>query len=207
MPATARTTPTGLALLGAAVVAAGLTTYLARPARRFDAATRRRRALITYLLEHLSASEIALRMLRRLATSQRAAGDRAIYRRLAEELEGDRSVVRTLLGRLGSSGRSIKRVAGIASGTVVSAMVGGEPGELSLLRTLEALSVGAQGKRCMWRVLQNLRLPPSIAWDIDFVELEAKALRQWEAIEGRRCNFAPLTFSASDQRSFRYVSG
>ena len=68
------------------------------------------------------------------------------------------------------------------------------PGELSLLRTLEALSIGVQGKRCMWRALQNLRTSPG---GMDFVELEAKAIRQWEAIEERRRHLVVRTLSAT----------
>jgi hypothetical protein len=48
----------------------------------------------------------------------------------------------------------------------------------------------------MWRALQKLDLPRLAERGLDFVELEVKALRQWEAIEERRCGLAPKTFSA-----------
>ena len=76
---------------------------------------------------------------------------------------------------------------------------GGDPGELSLLRTLEALSVGVQGKRCMWRALQSLHAVPSSVRDLDFIELEAKAIRQWEAIEERRRSLVASTFSTESR--------
>ena len=91
-----------------------------------------------------------------------------------------------LLTQLGASGRSVKRAAGYASGAVLSVTAGGEPGDLSLLRTFEALAIGVQGKRCMWRALQNLPTVRSTGDGVNFVELEAKAVRQWEAIEERR---------------------
>ena len=117
------------------------------------------------------------------------------------EFEDDRAVVRTLLTQLGTSGRSIKRAAGYASGTVLSFTAGGEPGDLSLLRTLEALAIGVQGKRCMWRALQNLRPVPSTVQRMNFVELEAKAVHQWEAIEERRLGLVTRTFSAAASRA------
>ena len=178
-------------ILGAAAVTAGIATYLAWPERRTSPSTRRREALIEYLREHLGLSEIAVRMLHRLA-SQQHPDSRTLYQRLVEEFEEDQLVVRALLGRLGSSGRSMKRAAGVASGAVVGAMSGGDAGDLSLFRTLEALSVGIQGKRCMWVVLQDLPLTP--VRGVNFVELEAKAVRQWEAIEERRRALAQLTF-------------
>ena len=188
------------ALLGAAALAVGLTTWLARPARRASPSTRRRQALIAYLRDHLSGSDVAVRVVHRLVSTDHSAADRPLFERLAREFEEDRSVVRAVLHELGASGRSIKRAAGVASGAVLSVTAGGEPGELSLLRTLEALSIGVQGKRCMWRALQNLRTLRD-GWD--FVELEAKAVRQWEAIEERRRGLVARTFSATESETKR----
>ena len=193
-----------LAVLGAVAPTAGLTAYLRWPARQ-SAATRQRRALIAYLRDHLSGADVAIRVVHRLGSTNRNTEDGTLFRRLSEEFEQDHSVVRTLLAQLGASGRSIKRAAGFASGAVLSVPAGGEPGDLALLRTLEALAIGVQGKRCMWRALQSLRIGPPTVNGLDFVELEAKAVRQWEAIEGRRRALVARTFSA-DQRSVRNVT-
>jgi hypothetical protein len=188
-----------LALLGAVTVTAWLTARLAWPARRAGTSTRRRRALVTYLREHLSGADLAIRVVQRLASTHASTEDGRLFRRLSTELEEDRSVVRTLLTQLGASARSMKRAAGLASGAALSLTAGGEPGDLSLLRTLEALAIGVQGKRCMWRALQNLS-SPSIVHGIDFVDLEIRAVRQWEAIEERRRALVPRTFSATPAR-------
>ena len=182
-----------LAVLGAVTTVAGLTAYLALPARRSSVSTRKRQALVAYLRDHLSGSEVAIRVVHRLAATHRGSDDLSLFRRLSMELEEDRVVVRSLLTRLGASGRSIKRVAGYVSGAVLSVPAGGEPGDMSLLRTLEALAIGVQGKRCLWRALQNVR-PLSAAHGMNFVELEAKAVRQWEAIEERRRALVAQTF-------------
>ena len=193
---TARDNP--LAVLGAVAVTTGLTAYLARPPRRSSTSTRKRQALIAYLRDHLSGSDMAIRVVHRLGSTHERAEDGMLFRRLSKELEEDRSVVRTLLMRLGASDRSIKRAAGHASGAVLSAAAGGEPGDLSLLRTLEALAIGVQGKRCLWRALQSLRTLPSTVHGMNFVELEAKAVRQWEEIEERRRALVERTFSTTD---------
>ena len=190
-----------LAALGAVAVAAGVTAYLAWPARRSSASLRKRQALSAYLLDHLSGSDVALRVVHRLDSTHQGTEDGPLFRRLSKEFEEDREVVRTLLTRLGASGRSIKRAAGYASGAVLSVTAGGEPGDLSLLRTLEALAIGVQGKRCLWRALQNVRTVPSAVDGMTFVELEAKAVRQWEAIEKRRCGLVAQTFSAAASRA------
>jgi hypothetical protein len=189
-----------LAMLGVLGVTAGVTAFLTLPARRFSASTRKRQALIAYLRDHLSGSDLALRVVQRLGSTHQGIEDGRLFRQLAQELEEDRSVVRSLLTRLGASGRSMKRVAGYASGAVLSVTAGGGPGDLSLLRTLEALSIGVQGKRCLWRTLQHLRPVPSIVHGMDFVELEARAVRQWEAIEARRRALVVPTFSVAASR-------
>jgi hypothetical protein len=186
-----------LAMFGALAVTVGVTAYLARPARR-SASTRYGEALIAYLRDHLSGSDVALRVVHRLGSTHQGHQDRTLFRRLSDEFEEDRAVVRRLLTLLGASGRSIKRAAGYASGAVLSVTAGGEPGDLSLLRTLEALAIGVQGKRCLWRALQNLRTVPSTVDGMTFVELEARAVRQWEAIEGRRRALVERTFAATD---------
>jgi hypothetical protein len=75
----------------------------------------------------------------------------------------------------------------------------GGPGDLSLFRTLEGLAVGVQGKRCLWRTLQNL---PALSTGrgMNFAELGAMAVRQWDAIEKHRRALMVRTFSASSSR-------
>jgi hypothetical protein len=190
-----------LVVMGA-VVTAALAAYLGWPAHRSRTSTRKRQALFAYLRDHLSGSDQAIRVVRRLASTHEGSEDGILFRRLSTELEEDRVIVRSLLMQLGASERSIKRAAAGASGAVLSATAGGEPGDLSLLRTLEALSIGVQGKRCLWRALQNLRALPSPVNGMTFVELEAKAVRQWEAIEERRRALVERTFAADDGPTF-----
>jgi len=187
-----------LALVGAVAVTAGLTAYLAWPARRSSTSTQKRQALIAYLRDHLSGSDMAIRVVHRLASTHRSTEQWPLFRRLSQELEEERSVVRSLLTRLGASERSMKRAASYASGAVLSVTSGGEPGDLSLLRTLEALAVGVQGKRCLWRTLQSLATMPSPAESMNFVDLEDMAVRQWEAIEECRRGLVAQTFSATE---------
>jgi hypothetical protein len=65
---------------------------------------------------------------------------------------------------------------------------------LSLFRTLEALAIGVQGKRCLWRAAQTLAALPHPPGRRSFFELEADAVRQWEAIERHRRSLVPRTF-------------
>ena len=196
----AHPSPALLAMLGAVAVTAGLKAFRPWPARRSSASTRKREALIAYLRDHLTGSDAAIRVVHRLRSTHHGT-DGTLFHRLFKEFQEDRSVVHTLLAQLGASERSLKRAAGVVSGTVLSVTAGGEPGELSLFRTLEALAIGVQGKRCMWRALQNLSPVPSTFDGLNFVELEAKAVRQWEAIEERRQALVAQTLSVAALRA------
>jgi hypothetical protein len=194
----ARTRPTTAAIdaplaVAGVVAVAALATYLGRPARRSRAADEKRQSLIAYLRDHLGGADAAIHVVRRLAATHEGTTDGRLFRQLAEEFEQDRATVRALLAQLGASARSPKRVAARASAALLGFTAGGTPGQLSLLRTLEALAIGIQGKRCMWRALQTLDTPRSTT-QINPAELEAKALRQWEAVEGRRRVLAAMTF-------------
>jgi hypothetical protein len=183
----------GLVILGAAgaAVAAARSTSVARKRRtRADTCE----ALAAYLREHLSGAEVAIQVVDRLRRTHAGTEDGRLFAALFEEFEQDHGVVRELLDDLGMSSRSLKRLAGIASGSLVGMTAGGEPGDLSLFRTLEALAVGVQGKRCMWRALHCLGSGAPGQRRRNFVELESKAVRQWEAIEERRRALATRTF-------------
>jgi hypothetical protein len=67
------------------------------------------------------------------------------------------------------------------------------PGELSLFRTLEGLSVGMQGKRCLWRAGQVLAPDMRPHGGRTFAELESSAGDQWEALERYRLALAAQT--------------
>ena len=79
-------------------------------------------------------------------------------------------------------------------GVPFASVAGGAPGDLSLFRTLEALAIGVQGKRCLWRAAQALVALPHPPGRRSFVELEADAVRQWETIERHRRSLVPATF-------------
>jgi hypothetical protein len=187
------------AAAGGVAVAVALATYLTRSTTRASAGAGKRESLITYLREHLSGAEAAIQVVRRLASTHQGTQDGQLFRQLADEFDQDRGTLRSLLMQLGTSPRSPKRAAGYASGVLLSWVAGGSPGHLSLLRTLEALAIGIQGKRCMWRALQTLETG---RWgDLpNMVELESKALRQWDAVEERRRALAVTTFAVLDQR-------
>jgi hypothetical protein len=198
MAAPSRVTDGAVALGVGLIVALGLAAGTAgRRRRRKEPPTRaeKRAALVTYLREHLSGADLAVHVVERLRRAQTTTDERQFFSWLYEQLTADRDVVTAILTTLGESSLSPKRLVGQTSGSILKLMAGGSAGDLSLFRTLEALAIGVQGKRCMWRALQTvhgLRLPPGKT----FPDLESAAVRQWEAIEQRRQSLVGQTFEA-----------
>ena len=73
-----------LAMLGVLGVTAGVTAFLTWPARRFSASTRKRQALIAYLRDHLSGSDVALRVVQRLGSTHQGTEDGRLFRQLSQ---------------------------------------------------------------------------------------------------------------------------
>ena len=154
----------------------------------------KRRAFATYLRDHLAGADTAIQMVQGLSDAYRGVPEGALFESLYEQFREDRGVVEGILAELGYTSRSAKRLAGRATGSALRAVAGGAPGDLSLFRTLEALAIGVQGKRCLWRAAQALVALPHPPGRRSFVELEADAVRQWEAIERHRRSLVPRTF-------------
>ena len=155
----------------------------------------RHTALVTYLDEHLTGADAAIRVVERLCRTQ--TDERALFDWLYNELKADHQVVQALLTMLGASSGSPKRLLGQASGSVLKRVAGGSAGDLSLFRTLEALAIGVQGKRCMWRALQAVRPALHLPGTRSLSDLDAAAGRQWEAIERRRTLLVTRTFATT----------
>jgi hypothetical protein len=154
----------------------------------------KRRAVATYLREHLAGADTAIQIVHDLSDAYRGGPEGALFASLYEQFREDRGVVEKILAELGYTSRSVKRLAGRATGSALGTVAGGAPGDLSLFRTLEALAIGVQGKRCLWRAAQALVALPHPPGRRSFVELEADAVRQWEAIERHRWSLVPRTF-------------
>jgi hypothetical protein len=154
-----------------------------------------RGSLAAYLREHLTGSDAATRIVARLRRTHEGTREGALFRRLHEEFQDEREIVRGLLAEQGFSSRSVKRLAGQLGGLLFQNAGDGPRGDPALFRTLEALAIGVQGKRSLWRTLQTLGHGRSTFEPQRFTRLESQAVAQWEAIEECRRLLAPLTFA------------
>jgi hypothetical protein len=182
----------------AAVLGAGLAYGAARhrrtTRRRTVTADGRRSTLASYIRDHLGGSDTAILLLERVRRSHAGTKEGSLFASLYDAIQRERELLRALLAELGESPLSTRRVATKVTGSLLGAVAGGKGDDFSLFWTLEGLAMGVQGKRLMWRALQSFDRGFSAASPQRFAELEALALRQWEAIEERRLSLAPALF-------------
>ena len=175
----------------------GLASMAGRHRRSRDADTSAHRSDFgDYLREHLSGSDAAIHVVDRLRHAHDRADERVLFARLFDEFQEERQVLRALLSRLNESPLSVKRLAGKVAGSIAETLAGTQhDNDLVLFRTLEALAIGVQGKRCLWRALQSVHPPLRAPGYRNFAELESMAVRQWETIEQRRRALAAEMFT------------
>ena len=111
----------------------------------------KRRALADSSGDHLGGADTAIQMVQGLSDADRGGPEGVPFESLYQQFREDRSVVEGTLAELWYTSRSAKRLAGRATGRAFRLVAGGAPGDLSLFRTLKALAIGVQGKRCLWR--------------------------------------------------------
>jgi len=162
--------------------------------RKGDQDLNKRKAFATYLRDHLAGADTAIQVVQGLRNAYRGGAEGTLFESLYDQFREDRGVVEGILAELGYTSRSTKRLAGRATGNALRVVAGGAPGDLSLFRSLEALAIGVQGKRCLWRAAQALVAFPHPPGRRSLVELEADAVQQWEAIERHRRSLVPRTF-------------
>jgi hypothetical protein len=188
----------GVEMLGAAaVVGIGLAAVVWQQRRRRRAPEDHRAALVGYLRQHLSGADAAIRVVGRLRLVHAGTREGRLFGSLYDDFREEREVVRALIGGLGASALSPTRAAGAGVGHASSLIAGGED-ERSLFQTLEALALGVQGKRCLWRALMVLVPDDAVPGRRTLAGLEAMAVRQWEAIEERRQALAVEAFAGLD---------
>jgi hypothetical protein len=175
-----------VAVAGAGALLAGA--FVARAQTRARArvfATHPDEALKTYLLDHLTGSDAASSVVARLRRSHAGTREGELFAELYQEFREERAVVKMLITGLGGSTTSVRRVVGQATGGVLKAAAGGRQGGLALLRTLESLAIGVQGKRLLWRALHDVTPPLALPDHRSFRELEALAVDPRRARPGR----------------------
>jgi hypothetical protein len=158
-------------------------------------ASDRERLLGTYLNDHMAGSTLGVELARRARDRNEGTPLGRFLMGIVEEIEADRDTLREIMDRLGV-GQDRKKQAFSWAGEKLgrlkpnNRLFGYSP--LSRVIELEGLSLGIEGKRCLW---QGLRVTdePRLA-DFDFEDLIERAARQRSGVEEHRLAAAQTAF-------------
>jgi hypothetical protein len=154
--------------------------------------------LATYLNDHLAGSTAGVELARRARGANEGTELGAYLKTLVEEIEADRDTLREVMQAVGAGEDRIKVKLGWMAEKVGRLKPNGQLtgySPLSRVVELEGLSLGVEGKRSLWRMLQALEDPRLAGFD--FAALIARAERQREGLEGYRLEAGQLALRSA----------
>jgi len=137
--------------------------------------------LHSYLNNHLSGGTGAIEMARHCEAANESQPLGGFMATLAVEIQADHQTLQDLMDRLDATQNRVKQVTSRIGEKVSHLKLGG--GDLGKLLTLEGLSLGIEGKACMWKSLKEVKESNAAFAEVDFDALTKRAQEQREAVE------------------------
>jgi hypothetical protein len=150
------------------------------------------RGLDVYLTDHHAGATAGVNLATMAAEEHKADEHGAFFGEIASEIKADYETLERLIADLGTEKSATKSAAAeIGSKMMAPKFTGGDDDEFNAFITLETLSIGVEGKICMWKALKTVEgsNPTLEGYDID--ELLARGESQRERIESKRLEIAP----------------
>jgi hypothetical protein len=147
----------------------------------------------TYLNDHLAGSTAAVELLEHLETAHGESGVGQAAAELRAEIEADRQELRAVMGRLEVDESRARKASGWLASKVTELKLRLEDrsgGALHLFESLEALSLGIEGKHGLWRALEAAAQDAPSLQVADYERLAQRAVEQRSRVEEMRLEAA-----------------
>jgi len=149
--------------------------------------------IATYLNDHLAGSEAALELLEHLETAHAGTEIGRFAAEILAEVAADRRELEALMERVGVSRTRTRKAAAWLAAKVTELKLRLEDrsgGALHLLESLEALSLGIEGKRALWQALATAADDSPMLQVADYGRLMRRAEEQRRRVEEKRLEAA-----------------
>lgn len=151
-----------------------------------------------YLNDHLAGATAGVNLVEQAADRHRSDAMGEFFAPLAADIKADLATLEKLMVDLNVD-KSASKMALAEVGSKLAAPKFSAEGagneHLGDFVTLETLSIGVEGKRCMWVALQTVADAYPVLQAMDLDALESRAQSQRDALEGKRNELAPLALS------------
>jgi hypothetical protein len=153
-------------------------------------------ALVIYLNDHHAGAAAALESLEALQDHHDSPDTRRLAEELIPQIEDDRRVLSELIEKLGEDPESVKS-AGAWIGEKFSRLKLRLVGDASLgiFESLETLCLGITGKKLLWTALESVAPQIPALQGLDYDDLRARAVEQFEKVEAERLKVARQIFA------------
>jgi hypothetical protein len=149
--------------------------------------------IATYLNDHLAGSVVAIELLEHLESTHSESELGAFFKQLRADIAADRDVLDHLMKRLEIGESRIRKAsAWLAEKMTELKLRFDDPkdGPLRLFESLEALSLGIEGKRSLWIALKAAAEKSPSLRILDYERLMQRAQEQRNRVETQRIDTA-----------------
>jgi hypothetical protein len=159
--------------------------------------------LKTYLRDHLAGSVAALQLLDHLIKTNTGMPLERFFIALRQEVGEDQNALKKMLHDLGDTEGLMRNIGAFLSEKLmrVKLLLEDPTGSrLAHLEKLEALALGIEGKRALWRSLGSVAQEVPPLRSVDFDRLDERAEAQAKRVETLRIEAAREAFAFEDER-------
>jgi hypothetical protein len=156
--------------------------------------------LHVYLNDHLAGASAGTTLVKQAAEQNEGTEIGDFFATLVDEIGSDLNTLTVLIDRLGvdvSEGKG--KIAELGTKITETKFSGETVGsaDFGAFITLETLSIGVEGKLCMWKALKAIESEVPELADTDIDTLIERAQSQRDRIEGKRLEWAPRALSGT----------
>jgi hypothetical protein len=152
-----------------------------------------------YLNDHLAGATAGVDLV--TSAAERHDGEMGeFFQQLADGINADYQTLTSLIAQLDAHGSGAKEALAKIGSEVSEAKFSGESvddPQFGTFLTLETLSIGVEGKLCMWKALKCVEGDVRELGSIDIDTLIERAQSQRDAIEGKRLQLAGTALAGS----------
>jgi hypothetical protein len=147
--------------------------------------------LDVYLNDHLAGGTAGLNLAQMAAEEHRADEHGAFFGEIASEIKQDHETLERVMTALATDQSATKVATAEIGSKMMAPKFKGTEDQLNAFVTLETLSIGIEGKYCLWTALKTVQDDNPALAEFDIDELISRAQSQRERIEAKRLELAP----------------